>query len=183
MRRVRRGLAVGIGALCAAGVAAAAPGDLDTTFSEDGKWQKPGVTDPAGAFATDVALQPDGSMMVVGEYSLQDWLFSLVAADGSREIDVLRADPGSTVGGALAVARQPDGKFVAVGTSGSGDNVTMEVIRVTAPAVFQDTSFGTAGRVPIALGFARDVLVQSDGKIVVVGDSVRQPAATSSSRA
>src|SRR4051812_27957289 len=70
--RLRRGVAIGalIGlvfgllGLVAPSIAGAAPGDLDPTFSGDGVQQVNGTGDQP--LLTDVAIAPDGGVVVVG---------------------------------------------------------------------------------------------------------------------
>jgi uncharacterized delta-60 repeat protein len=73
---------------------------------------------------------------------------------------------------AAAVALQPDGKIVVVGTSALGGSV-MVVARYN-PDGSIDPTFGTGGRTPISfqtLNPAAAVALQPDGKIVVVGST------------
>lgn len=79
--------------------------------------------------------------------------------------------------GALAAARQPDGKTVAVGYAETGSNEATEdfaLARYNRDGSL-DTTFGTGGRVTTDFAGAQDeawgVVVQSDGKIVACGQS------------
>lgn len=73
-----------------------------------------------------------------------------------------------------AVAVQSDGKIVSVGESTEGFNRDFALVRLN-PDGSLDTSFDTDGRVTTALGFgadtAKDVAIQSDGKIIAAGTS------------
>ncbi len=74
---------------------------------------------------------------------------------------------------AQAVARQSDGKVVIAGTVSNGSNTDVLVLRLTADGR-RDTSFGLNGVVTFDTGnddSARGVAVQTDGKIVVVGQT------------
>ncbi len=74
---------------------------------------------------------------------------------------------------AQAVARQSDGKVVIAGTVSNGSNTDVLVLRLTADGL-RDTSFGLNGVVTFDTGnddSARGVAVQTDGKIVVVGQT------------
>ncbi|NQT36657.1 MAG: hypothetical protein HQ581_04160 [Planctomycetes bacterium] len=66
---------------------------------------------------------------------------------------------------------QPDGKIIAVGSS----SYRFALARYNADGSV-DTSFGVGGKVTVDLGaaqeFARDLVIQADGKIVVAGDFV-----------
>jgi uncharacterized delta-60 repeat protein len=86
---------------------------------------------------------------------------------------------GNDIG--TAVAAQADGKLLVAGYHEAGASTNMVVLRVNADGTL-DQSFGTAedgtdnGIVNVSLGdgndIARDIAVQADGKIVIVGDSV-----------
>jgi uncharacterized delta-60 repeat protein len=104
--------------LLLAPAALAAPGDLDRSFDGDGlrivNWGGPDS-------AHDVAVQPDGKIVVVGVGSLApvDFGISRLNPDGSSDTG-FSADGNAFValGGdelAFAVAVQPDGKIVAAG--------------------------------------------------------------------
>ncbi len=74
---------------------------------------------------------------------------------------------------AQAVARQSDGKIVIAGTVSNGSNTDVLILRLTADGR-RDTSFGLNGVVTFDTGnddAARGVAVQTDGKIVVVGQT------------
>ena len=59
---------------------------------------------------------------------------------------------------------QPDGKIVAIGTSGSGG----QVVRYNADGTL-DTGFGTGGIATTGGNWLIDGVIQSDGKIIAVG--------------
>jgi uncharacterized delta-60 repeat protein len=71
-----------------------------------------------------------------------------------------------------SLREQPDGKLVAVGSTVVAGNTDIAVMRLTTTGAF-DTTFNGTGTVstPVgaALDEAQDVVVQPDGKIVVVG--------------
>jgi uncharacterized delta-60 repeat protein len=81
---------------------------------------------------------------------------------------------GSADDTAYSVVLQSDGKIIAVGQSTNGANTDFAVVRYNADGSL-DTSFDTDGKVTTAIGSsndnARSVVLQSDGKIVVVGNS------------
>src|SRR5262249_6508072 len=74
---------------------------------------------------------------------------------------------------AQAIAVQSDGKIVVVGSGGSTGN-DFEVVRYN-PNGSLDTSFGSGGKVTTDFAgrgdAAQAVVIQSDGKIVVVGSA------------
>jgi uncharacterized delta-60 repeat protein len=165
---------------------ALSPGDLDPTFSGDGK-QTIKIGD--GGLSVDldaasgVAVQPDGKIVLAGtEFLLGAKLFGVVrlntdgapdlsfSGDGNAEVDV----------GVDEVARsmtlQPDGKIIVVGYVNSGD--AFVILRLNANGT-RDSDFGTNGMGVVEVDFdvgggnkideASSVVVQPDGKIVVVG--------------
>lgn len=171
--------------------ASAQQGSLDTTFDGDGKAVVPfdwggDYTD----FAYDVATQLDSKIVVVGAAGLSaaNYDFAIVRMNLDGSLDSGFGNGGKTgvafdLGGdgsdaATAVAIQGDGKVVVAGVVQSpegGMNSDFAVVRLTASGIL-DTTFGTGGKVvvPFDLGWhdfdqASDVLIQSDGKIVVVG--------------
>jgi uncharacterized delta-60 repeat protein len=110
-----------VGVVCSAG-AQATPGDLDPTFSGDGK-QTTGFA-IGDSRAQAVVLQPDGKMVAVGSdgahrskdfalarYNPGGSLDTSFSSDGKQRTDF----PGS--GGASGVALQTDGKIVVAGSS------------------------------------------------------------------
>ncbi len=162
-------------ALLCAPIAVAAPGDLDPTFSGDGKE----VTDLGGEFngAADSAIQPDGKIVVAGiwddpsttgrefalvRYNVDGTLDSGFSGDGVQTTDF-------DSGGANGVVIQSDGKIVAVG--GSNLNSDFSLARYNSDGSL-DTTFSEDGRQTSDFGElerATDIAVQPDGKLVVLG--------------
>ncbi|MEV5972062.1 calcium-binding protein [Streptomyces sp. NPDC051921] len=168
------------------GVATAAPGDLDPTFGGDGT-----VVTDAGYIENngDVAVQPDGKIVTLGTGNNfpeepTDFLVMRYNADGSLDTEfgegdgIVLADLGAAyddMGKALAL--QPDGKIIAVGSSfRSFGRWMFAVHRLNADGT-PDTGFGTGGSVftafddPSGNAQAEAVALQADGKIVVGGSS------------
>lgn len=153
-----------------------AAGDLDTTFSGDGL----ATFGPAGAMGSDVLVQPDGRIVLLGRmpgpagnYDLvlirlmpngnPDWTFG----DGGVRVDLNGLDD---YGG--AIERMPDGRLVvaasAAGPDGAGPAAVLRFLEDGTP----DASFGTGGKVllsPRFANFANALAFQDDGKIVVAG--------------
>lgn len=147
-------------------------GSLDSTFDGDGK-----LTVQVGnaSLARGVVIQPDGKIVAAGYGNGQ---FALARFNSSGALD-------STFGGdgmvftdflssrseiAYALAMQPDGRLVAVGTD--GDNTSL---RGYLARYFPDGSLDAGGRQLVAFGLpigdeeAYALAVQPDGKIVVAG--------------
>jgi uncharacterized delta-60 repeat protein len=191
-RRLRGGVAVTLVTLLALTAAMrtgrADSEQLDLSFRIGGKT----VTDffELTDEAHDVVIQPDGKIVVVGtatpKISTHDF-FALVRynADGLRDASFgtdgkVLTNFNSFEDVAEAVALQADGKIVVAGTTfrspnSSGDRSSdFALARYNADGSL-DTTFGTGGKVTTDVfgspDFAKDVLIQPDGKIVVVGAS------------
>ncbi len=149
--------------------AQAAPGDLDLTFSGDGKQRTDfGNTD----FANGVAIQADGKIVVVGiggagddfalaRYNPNGSLDPSFSGDGRQTTDFGGFDAAS------GVAIQANGKIVAVGR-GRGD---FALARYN-PNGSLDPSFSGDGKRTTDFGAndaAYGVAIQADGRIVAVG--------------
>ena len=155
-----------VGVVFSAG-AQAAPGDLDPTFSGDGKQ----TTDFGGA--KGVAIQADGKIVAVGlaggrndfalaRYNPNGTLDPSFSGNGRQRTDFGSRDRAN------GVAIQADGKIVAVGVGGGGD---FAVARYN-PNGSLDPSFSGNGRQRTNfMGFdeANGVAIQADGRIVAVG--------------
>ena len=156
-----------------------ADGSLDTGFGTGGK-----VTTPIGTgddWAHDVTVQTDGKIVVAGytKVSLFDTDFALVRynADGSLDTGFGTGGKVTTAFGtydeAYSVTVQADGKIIVAGSANNGSE-DFALVRYNTDGSL-DSGFGTGGKVttPIGAGTdtAYDVLVQSDGKIVVAGQA------------
>ena len=142
---------------------------LDPTFGIGGKATASGI----GGDRSSMALQPDGKVVLAGgEFTA----FVLARFDVDGTLDesfgtdgIVTTEIGSefSIEEALGVAVQPDGKIVAVGYTGS--DVT--VARYLTDGQL-DEGFGTEGIVTgILPGRANDVIVDSEDRIVVVGQA------------
>jgi uncharacterized delta-60 repeat protein len=173
-RFVRSGAAVVaalfIGVIFSAG-AQAAPGDLDLTFSGDGKQKTDfGKSD----FANGVALQADGKIVVVGSGGAGD-NFALARYNPNGSLDPSFSGDGKQTtdfGGfdaANGVAIQADGKIVVVGRGGTGGNFALARYN---PNGSLDPSFSGDGKQTTDFegsDRANGVALQANGKIVAVG--------------
>lgn len=181
--------------------AAGGAGVLDASFGageEDGT--PAGVVSTSLGNGDDVAedlnVAADGSVTVVGNRNngaSNDIVIVRYSADGAFDAGFGVGEDDGTPAGVVnvslgdgndfgtAIATQADGKVVVAGYHEEGASTNMVVMRLNTDGTLDD-SFGTAddgtanGIVNISLGdgndVARDVAVQADGKIVVVGDSV-----------
>jgi uncharacterized delta-60 repeat protein len=155
--------------------AAAAPGDLDSSFGDGGR-----VTTSFGGgddFASDVVVQPDGRIVVAGSTAVggtQDFALARYLSDGSPDRSfsddgrVTTAFPtGEGLERASGVALQPDGKIVASGGAGE-----FAVARYNVDGTL-DTTFSGDGLQTVDVGTyessASDVAVDALGRIILVG--------------
>ena len=162
------------------GTAGAAPGDLVTGFSSDGKVTTDVGTVDAGRA---VAVQPDGKIVVAG-YSLNGPHNDLVVlrydADGSLDTSFsgdgkVLVDIDSKNDFGYSVAVQSDGKIVVAGataTDSLGVLFDMAAVRLTTAGEL-DAGFGSGGVKTVGFGagseYAMSVALSSDGKIVLAG--------------
>ncbi|MFE1289783.1 calcium-binding protein [Streptomyces sp. NPDC058751] len=167
------------------GTAVAAPGNLDTTFSGDGK----AVTTVADDdHADDVVVQPDGKILSVGssvDETLPESDFALTRHNPDGTLDtgfgtggtvrtaVNNMGPSLQWSEAHAVALQADGKIVVVGSSWRGyEDCCWFVVTRYNPDGTLDNTFSGDGRVFADFDGpteARDVAIDSSGRIVAAG--------------
>lgn len=154
-------------------------GSLDSTFGNGGKVK----TDIRGEwdFANSVAIQADGKIMVAGSSENDlSYDFSLLRYKINGKLDrtfgsrgKVRTDIGGNSDESFSVALQSDGKIVMVGSSWAGSNEVFALVRYNANGSL-DGTFGNNGIVLTDLGAKRNsahsVVLQSDGKIVVLGN-------------
>ncbi|MGB1318541.1 MAG: hypothetical protein ACPG5W_10055, partial [Flavobacteriales bacterium] len=157
----------------------AQPGTLDNSFDADGI----GIYDLFGNsdIAWDLAVQPDGKIVFTGTTSVVNSPRLYVARinpDGSFDNSFGNAGvvvpPNVNFSEGLAMAMQPDGKIVACGVVGGTNGLDFYVVRLNADGSM-DTNFGVGGELVAELSpdsdQATDVLIQPDGKIIVLGQS------------
>ena len=168
-----------------------AAGDLDRSFNDDGLAEV-NLDDGLTFDAADVAAQPDGKTVIVGSTSggsvtaatgdavvvarllvdgMPDWSF------GPNGNGVVRTPIDADAHG-YAVAIQPDGRIVVVGTAlqTSGVDSYQHALVRYDPWGARDLSFGNGAGIQLfdvggsdEADGAFDVAIQGDGKIVVVG--------------
>ncbi len=158
-----------------AGAAQAAPGNLDTGFSSDGKIVESSL---APSHVGSVAIQADGKIVAVGSTG-NDFAVLRYHRNGTPDTSFggngLVVTPfGTSVSNdvANAVAIQADGRIVVAGSVGSTTNRRVGVVRYLANGT-RDTAFGDNGRVTMDFASggtgAAAMAIQPDGKIVLVG--------------
>ncbi len=153
-------------------------GSLDTTFDADGK-----ATTAIGGYdnARGLAIQSDGKIVVAGSSSNgtdDDFMLARYNSNGSLDTTfdadgIVTTAIGTSGDIANAIAIQSDGKIVVAGISGNTD-VDFVLARYNSNGSL-DTTFGAGGKVTTNTGGVGDeayaIAIQSDGKIVVAGDS------------
>jgi uncharacterized delta-60 repeat protein len=173
-----------------------AAGALDTSFSGDGLATFPFLNGGTEA-ARNVAVQSDGKTVVVGQTDIAVQGFPTITKfavarfnlDGTPDRTFGQFQTGKTTievgdkddAAANAVAIQPDGKILIAGHA-TIDQGTLEfdgplfaIVRLN-PNGTLDTSFDGDGKRLIDFGdgvcTAEDIIVQGDGKILVVGNNL-----------
>lgn len=153
----------------------AAEGDLDPSFGNGGKVTVQIAADERD-FALAVAVQPDGKILVggeLGDFSANYNSAVLVRLNPNGSLDPTFGTGGKVVNqGQLhlpAMVIQPDGKIVtAAATAIQGINLNFVAARYN-PDGSLDQSFGNGGYAVNGEGTANWVLLQPDGKIVLIG--------------
>jgi uncharacterized delta-60 repeat protein len=145
----------------------------DSTFGVNGDVFLPGI------FVADVALQPDGKILVAGFTSdgLVDDI-ALVRLNSNGSLDLSFGDNGKVItrigaayNVATAMALQADGKIIVGGYTSGGSGTDFLLVRYHTNGSI-DNSFDGDGKVMTHYGFLdvlTDIAIQPDGKIVAEG--------------
>jgi len=167
--------AIVITILLTATSALAASGTLDSTFGTNGIVTTQFNNLPSSA--SEVLLQTDGKIIILGTIKLSDGQFKKIIAryKSNGTLDTLFGDNGKILieiasFSGSKIALQPDGKLIVGGLSGG----KIAVVRYNSNGT-QDTTFGTNGMGNVrffseARQSLADMMIQFDGKIVMVGD-------------
>jgi uncharacterized delta-60 repeat protein len=167
---------------------AQSPGDLDKSFGNGGKVNV-GITGYYDV-AESMALQQDGKIVVVGYgkeslVSFKGLSMARYLANGEIDIDfgnygIIHRVTNEVEGEANSVAIQKDNKIVVAGYSISSNTNSEEItlIRFNDNGNI-DNTFGNKGFVVTEISDEKDVgssvVIQADGKIVVVGTTDHKP--------
>jgi uncharacterized delta-60 repeat protein len=172
----------------AATPAAAAPGELDPSFSNDGRVST--LTSPDTFVARAVAVQPDGRIVVAG-YSCNtgtcgptgDSSFRLFryTADGGLDTDfgmggMVTTPIGPGRAQAYDVLVRPDGKIVVGGVASiDGSDPGSFALARYLPDGRLDATFGAGGRALLRVGVGfdaiSDLLTGRGGRVVALGQA------------
>ena len=157
-------------------------GALDTTFGAPLGYTKPGLGSAATQDGVQIALQPDGKIVVVGSKVVSSQArFAIARLNSNGALDSTFGTSGTATlafGSTMpqqhgsGVVLLPNGQILASVWLGVGHDA-FKVVRYSSTGVF-DTSFGSSGLAishPIAgqPAQASDLAVTSDNKIIVVG--------------
>ena len=156
-------------------------GTLDSSFAQTGSLRT-GISAGFLGDACDVALPPDGSIVVVGvkdngsatgeDFAVQRYTASGTADPNFGTGGTVTMDFNGSTDRAYAVAVQPDGKIVVAGhaTNAARTGIDIALARYTSDGSL-DPSFGTAGRVttaiPGAASFGFAATLDHQGRIVL----------------
>ncbi|MBZ9752223.1 hypothetical protein K7W42_15315 [Deinococcus sp. HMF7604] len=164
-------------------------GSLDGSFNNSGSVTTAVGGGTSGDFIQDIVQQPDGKLVVTGSSTNvtgttdTDILVARYNVDGTLDTSfnsvgtvLTPAQPGLYKDFAFAVDLQTDGKIVVAGYTSNASAAAQDIVvaRYT-PAGALDSTFGAGGIVitPISAGTAndraRDLVIQPDGKIVILG--------------
>jgi uncharacterized delta-60 repeat protein len=159
-----------------------ATGSLDSTFSGDGMVRF-GFGAGRHDSATDLAIQNDGKIVVVGytsDLNNDNGNFAVARLNSNGKLDTTFSRDGrqSTNFGAddmaFAMALQSDGKIVVLGRKYSATTPTSVALARYNTDGGLDTTFNGTGKkafsfMPGTFSYASDLIIQPDGKIVVAG--------------
>jgi len=154
-------------------------GTLDTTFDGDGK-----AITSIGLFtaAYDVALQPDGKIVIAGEAgdgNNSDFVAARYESTGSLVLTfdgdgIVTTPIGSSNEIATAISLQSNGKIIVGGFSFNGGNDDFALVRYNSNGTL-DSSFGTGGKVTTDFSSSNDyalaLAIQAASRVIVVGSS------------
>ena len=132
-------------------------GAIDTTFGTSGSTSNLPVS------ATDMLIQADGKILLVGGGSL-------VRLNNNGSLDAGFGAGGIISTDGYSLALQADGKILVAGTAPIVQYSATGVTRYLANGSL-DSTFGSNGTVTTSLPSVVGVAVQADGKIVVVGST------------
>jgi uncharacterized delta-60 repeat protein len=153
-----------------------ANGTLDATFDGDGKTSL--SFGPFRAVANDLALQPDGKIILAGTVRF-DLGIARFNSDGSLDNNFgiggkIMSDFAFTSDQGMAVTLQPNGKIFVIGDGTRNGASNLQLLRLNSNGTV-DTSFAAGGR--LATDFSTNdtggsLIIQPDGKLIVAGSAL-----------
>ena len=170
-------------------------GSLDTSFGTGGR-----VSGGVNGQAYAVAIQPDGKIVLAGEFSFgtsgsdsSDFTVARFNANGSLDTSFgiggsgqVATDIGTHTNSARNIVLQPDGRIVVSGgiakvvSSAPTPDGHTDIVRYTSNGSL-DASFGVGGKLTLASQLVGEGLArQGDGKFVLVGSVAIGSGATAS---
>ncbi|HJQ67658.1 MAG TPA: hypothetical protein VKA70_01715 [Blastocatellia bacterium] len=157
-------------------------GELDFSFGPGGVVF---TSFGGGSVIRDIALQPDGKIVSVGDSTFVgtnvDFCLARHNANGSPDMTFgsggkVVTDFFSDFDNAWGAAIQADGRIVAAGSATKPDGTRDFALARYNPDGSPDNSFGTAGKVVTDFAGSNDLgqamVLQPDGKIVVAGGAI-----------
>lgn len=141
---------------------------LTATGGLDGTFSGPGIVTSGGYHINSIAVQPDGKILVAGDFTVINGVeregVARLNADGSLDMTFDQGIGTSTL--AYGVKVQTDGKIIVYGDFQRYDGIlSPKIVRLNADGSF-DPSFDVGGGASNVIVSAQ---VQPDGKIVVAG--------------
>jgi len=160
----------------------ATDGNLDTSFSGDGKIFMDIGSHPSYEQANDIVILEDGKILAIGSASNGSDDFAIVKYNPNGSLDTTFGNSGKVftefIGGykdyAYSIAIQTDGKLVVGGSTQDGyNNPSFALARYNSNGSL-DTTFDSDGKVVINLGsydVIKSIAILDNGKILVGGHS------------
>ncbi|HEB70251.1 MAG TPA: hypothetical protein ENI88_11625 [Desulfobulbus sp.] len=144
-------------------------GLLDSSFGTDGRVTTT-TGNSGGDCANSIFIQNDGKIVAAGG-------LTIVRYNENGALDGSFGNGGKVSTGTVDIydaVIQNDGKIVAAGNAYNGSDLDFAVVRYNSDGTV-DSTFGNGGKVITPIGSSYDrivgVAIQSDGKIVVAGNS------------
>jgi uncharacterized delta-60 repeat protein len=137
-------------------------GSIDITFD----------TGPLG-YAEDIKIQEDGKTITAGTNNFG--FFQLIRYNSDGSFDASFGTSGVATGPqgtATSIVLQSDGKLIAAGCDASSPN-NVQLVRFNTDGT-TDNTFGTSSVVVGPQGIVNDMVLQSDGKILVISTNNNQ---------
>ena len=155
-------------------------GSLDNTFDGDGRLTT--VVGTSNSRANSIAIQPDGKIVVAGvaRNSNNDFALARYNTNGSLDVTfdgdgIVTTAIGTSADEANSIVIQTDGKIVVAGSSFIGGSTWDFALARYNTDGSLDITFDGDGKLTTAIGtsddFAYSIVLQTDGKIVVGGNS------------